>query len=99
MAQVRHQYDRRGFRAGRYDDFDAVDFALQVDQLTIVMLLVVTFVSSLVHIYSIGYMAHEDGYYRFFSYLNLFVFFMLTLVLASNLLVMFVGWVGVGLCI
>ena len=58
---------------------------LQVDQLTIVMLLVVTFVSSLVHIYSTGYMAHEGGYYRFFSYLNLFVFFMLTLVLGANL--------------
>jgi len=75
-----------------------VDFALSVDQLTIVMLLVVTFVSLLVHIYSIGYMAHEGGYYRFFSYLNLFVFFMLTLVLAANLVLMFVGWEGVGLC-
>ena len=75
-----------------------IDFALQVDQLTIVMLLVVTFVSSLVHIYSTGYMAHEGGYYRFFSYLNLFVFFMLTLVLGANLIVMFVGWEGVGLC-
>ena len=75
-----------------------VDFALQVDQLTIVMLLVVTFVSLLVHIYSTGYMAHEGGYARFFSYLNLFVFFMLTLVLAANLILMFVGWEGVGLC-
>jgi NADH-quinone oxidoreductase subunit L len=75
-----------------------VDFALQVDQLTIVMLFVVTFVSLLVHIYSTGYMAHEEGYYRFFSYLNLFVFFMLTLVLAANVVLMFVGWEGVGLC-
>src|ERR1700690_3559215 len=75
-----------------------IAFSLQVDQLTIVMLLVVTFVSTLVHIYSTGYMAHEGGYYRFFCYLNLFVFFMLTLVLASNLVVMFVGWEGVGLC-
>jgi NADH-quinone oxidoreductase subunit L len=75
-----------------------VNFSLQVDQLTVVMLLVVTFVSLLVHIYSAGYMAHEGGYYRFFSYLNLFVFFMLTLVLAANLIVMFVGWEGVGLC-
>jgi NADH-quinone oxidoreductase subunit L len=75
-----------------------VDFALQVDQLTIVMLGVVTFVSLLVHIYSTGYMAHEEGYYRFFSYLNLFVFFMLTLVLAANIVLMFVGWEGVGLC-
>jgi NADH-quinone oxidoreductase subunit L len=75
-----------------------VDFSLQVDQLTIIMLGVVTFVSLLVHIYSTGYMAHEEGYYRFFSYLNLFVFFMLTLVLAANLVLMFVGWEGVGLC-
>jgi NADH-quinone oxidoreductase subunit L len=75
-----------------------VDFALQVDQLTIIMLGVVTFVSLLVHIYSTGYMAHEEGYCRFFSYLNLFVFFMLTLVLAANVVLMFVGWEGVGLC-
>src|ERR1700683_2300967 len=75
-----------------------VDFSLQIDQLTIVMLGVVTFVSLLVHIYSTGYMAHEEGYYRFFSYLNLFVFFMLTLVLAANVVLMFVGWEGVGLC-
>jgi len=75
-----------------------VDFSLQVDQLTIIMLGVVTFVSLLVHIYSTGYMAHEEGYYRFFSYLNLFVFFMLTLVLAANVVLMFVGWEGVGLC-
>ncbi len=75
-----------------------VDFSLQVDQLTVVMLFVVSFVGMLIHIYSIGYMAHEGGYYRFFSYLNLFMFFMLTLVLAANLIVMFVGWEGVGLC-
>jgi NADH-quinone oxidoreductase subunit L len=75
-----------------------VDFALQVDQLSVVMLLVVSFVGLLIHIYSTGYMAHEGGYYRFFSYLNLFMFFMLTLVLAANVVVMFVGWEGVGLC-
>jgi NADH-quinone oxidoreductase subunit L len=75
-----------------------VNFALQVDQLSIVMLLTVTFVGTLIHIYSTGYMAHEGGYYRFFSYLNLFMFFMLTLVLAANIVVMFVGWEGVGLC-
>jgi NADH-quinone oxidoreductase subunit L len=75
-----------------------VDFALQVDQLTVVMLLVVTGVGWLIHIYSTGYMAHEGGYYRFFSYLNLFMFFMLILVMASNFLLMFVGWEGVGLC-
>ena len=75
-----------------------VGFDFTVDRLTVVMLLVVTFVGSLIHIYSIGYMAHEGGYYRFFAYLNLFMFFMLTLVLAANYLVMFVGWEGVGLC-
>ncbi len=72
------------------------DFA--VDRLTAVMLLVVTGVGSLIHIYSIGYMAHEGGYYRFFAYMSLFMFFMLTLVLAANYLVLFVGWEGVGLC-
>ncbi len=76
------------FRAG---------FDLQVDQLTVVMLLVVTGVGWLIHIYSTGYMAHESGYYRFFSYLNLFMFFMLILVLASNYVLLFVGWEGVGL--
>ena len=62
------------------------------------MLLVVTGVGLLIHIYAIGYMAHEGGYYRFFAYLNLFMFFMLILVLGANYLVMFVGWEGVGLC-
>src|SRR6516164_9599033 len=71
---------------------------LQFDQLTVVMVLVVTGVGFLIHIYSTGYMAHEGGYYRFFSYLNLFMFFMLTLVLAGNYVVLFVGWEGVGLC-
>ncbi|HVN09701.1 MAG TPA: NADH-quinone oxidoreductase subunit L [Patescibacteria group bacterium] len=75
-----------------------VDWAVQVDQLTIIMLLVVTGVGWLIHIYSTGYMAHEGGYYRFFSYLNLFMFFMLVLVLGANYVVMFVGWEGVGLC-
>src|SRR5579872_3697194 len=73
-----------------------VDFA--VDRLTAVMLLIVTGVGLLIHIYATGYMAHEGGYYRFFSYMNLFMFFMLVLVLAGNYLVLFVGWEGVGLC-
>jgi len=76
------------FRAG---------FDLQIDQLTVVMLLVVTGVGLLIHIYSTGYLAHEGGYYRFFSYLNLFMFFMLILVLAANYVLLFVGWEGVGL--
>src|SRR5208282_2817573 len=57
-----------------------------------------TGVGTLIHIYSTGYMAHEGGYYRFFGYLNLFMFSMLTLILANNYLLMFVGWEGVGLC-
>ncbi len=73
------------------------DFAFALDQLTLVMLLVVTGVGFLIHVYSVGYMAHEEGYWRFFAYLNLFMFFMLTLVLAENFLLMFVGWEGVGL--
>ncbi len=62
------------------------------------MLMIVTGIGSLIHIYATGYMAHEEGYYRFFAYLNLFMFFMLNLVLAANYLLLFVGWEGVGLC-
>jgi NADH-quinone oxidoreductase subunit L len=69
-----------------------------LDPLSAVMLLVVTGVGFLIHVYSIGYMAHEGGYYRFFGYMNLFMFSMLVLVLADNYLMMFVGWEGVGLC-
>ena len=69
-----------------------------LDPLSAVMILVVTGVGFVIHIYSIGYMHAEDGYYRFFSYMNLFLFSMLTLVLAGNFLLMFVGWEGVGLC-
>jgi NADH-quinone oxidoreductase subunit L len=72
-------------------------FALSLDQLTMIMLLVITGVGFLIHLYSVGYMAHEDGFYRFFAYLNLFMFFMLTLVLSENFLLLFVGWEGVGL--
>src|SRR5437868_1450219 len=74
-----------------------VNFGFMLDQLSLVMLLVVTGVGFLIHIYSAGYMADDDGYYRFFAYLNLFMFFMLMLVLANNYLLMFVGWEGVGL--
>jgi NADH-quinone oxidoreductase subunit L len=73
------------------------DFTLALDQLSMVMLLIVTGVGFLIHVYSVGYMAHEEGYWRFFAYLNLFMFFMLTLVLSENFLLMFVGWEGVGL--
>src|SRR5215469_7095871 len=74
----------------------SADFA--VDRLSEVMLLIVTGIGLLIHIYAVGYMAHEGGYYRFFSYMNLFMFFMLVLVLGANFLLMFVGWEGVGLC-
>jgi NADH-quinone oxidoreductase subunit L len=75
-----------------------VDFAFTVDHLTLIMLGVVTGVGFIIHVYSVGYMAHEEGYWRFFAYLNLFMFFMSVLVLASSFLLMFVGWEGVGLC-
>lgn len=75
-----------------------VQAAFRFDPLSAVMALVVSGVSFLIHVYSIGYMRGDPGYSRYFSYLNLFVFFMLTLVLADNPLVMFVGWEGVGLC-
>ena len=79
------------------DNF-VINVELKLDQLSLIMALVVTGVGSLIHIYSIGYMAHDEGFARYFSYLNLFLFFMLLLVLGSNLLLMFVGWEGVGLC-
>src|SRR5437667_8653385 len=74
------------------------DWGYLLDPLSCVMVLVVTGVGFLIHVYSIGYMGHEGGYYRFFGYMNLFMFSMLTLVLANNMLLMFVGWEGVGLC-
>jgi NADH-quinone oxidoreductase subunit L len=73
-------------------------FAFRVDPLSMVMLLVVTGIGFLIHVYSIGYMGHDPRYARFFTYLNLFMASMLTLVLANNFLLMFVGWEGVGLC-
>ncbi len=78
-------------------DFRA-DFALYYDRLALVMTVTVTVVSFLIHLYSRGYMEHEGGYYRFFAYLNLFLFMMLMLVTAANYPLMFVGWEGVGLC-
>jgi NADH-quinone oxidoreductase subunit L len=75
----------------------SAEYGIYLDQLSLVMLLIVTGVGFLIHVYSVGYMAHEGGYYRYFAYLNIFMFFMLTLVLANNYLLMFVGWEGVGL--
>src|SRR3977135_218528 len=82
---------------GRIATFTA-DWGFLLDPLSAVMILVVTGIGFLIHVYSIGYMAHDNGYYRFFGYLNLFVFFMLMLVLANNYALLFVGWEGVGLC-
>ncbi|MCI0718903.1 MAG: NADH-quinone oxidoreductase subunit L, partial [Acidobacteria bacterium] len=84
-------------RSGEISPF-LIPWGFQLDPLSAVMVLVVTGIGFLIHIYSVGYMAHEGGYYRFFSYLNLFMFSMLTLVLANNFVLMFVGWEGVGLC-
>ncbi len=75
-----------------------LDLCFQSDALSLLMALTVTFVSFLIHVYSTGYMAHDEGYNRYFAYLNLFVAMMLILVLAGNLVVMFIGWEGVGLC-
>jgi NADH-quinone oxidoreductase subunit L len=75
-----------------------VKLSFQADGLTAVMLLIVTGIGFLIHVYSLGYMAHDEGIARFFIYLNLFIFFMLVLVMADNLLLLFVGWEGVGLC-
>jgi NADH-quinone oxidoreductase subunit L len=88
-----HEFLAHWIRIGGF----SADFAFYLDQLSLVMLLVVTGVGFLIHIYSVGYMWDDPSYYRFFSYLNLFMFFMLTLVLADNYLVMFIGWEGVGL--
>ena len=87
------EYIAHWIRSGSF----SADYALYLDQLSLVMLLVVTGVGFLIHVYSVGYMWDDPGYYRFFSYLNLFMFFMLTLVLANNYLLMFIGWEGVGL--
>ena len=75
-----------------------IAFSFQIDQLSLLMLLVVTGVGSLIHIYSIGYMSHDAAFGKFFAFLNLFLFFMLLLVMGSNYVIMFIGWEGVGLC-
>jgi NADH-quinone oxidoreductase subunit L len=75
-----------------------IPFAFQIDQLSIIMLFIITGVGTLIHVYSMGYMSHDEGYGKFFAYLNLFIFFMLLLVMGNNYVVMFIGWEGVGLC-
>ncbi len=80
-----------------YEWMPGIGFRLYADDLSLLMVLIVSGIGFLIHIYSIGYMAGEEGFWRYFAYLNFFVFFMLLLVLASNLLVLFIGWEGVGL--
>ena len=75
-----------------------INFSFQIDQLSLLMLLIITGVGSLIHLYSIGYMAHDEGFGKFMAFLNLFIFFMLLLVMGSNFVIMFIGWEGVGLC-
>jgi NADH-quinone oxidoreductase subunit L len=75
-----------------------IPFSFLIDPLSMIMLLIITGVGFLIHVYSIGYMHHDEGFARYFAYLNLFVFFMLLLVLGSNYAIMFIGWEGVGLC-
>ncbi len=75
-----------------------VNFGFQIDQLSLMMIMIITGIGSLIHLYSIGYMSHDKGFYKFFSYLNLFIFSMLLLVMGSNYLILFIGWEGVGLC-
>ena len=82
---------------GTMADFTA-QWEYRLDSLSMVMVLVVTGIGLLIHIYSVGYMAHDGGYWRFFTYLNMFTFFMLNLVLGANFLMLFIGWEGVGLC-
>lgn len=86
-----------GLPMGRGPAFQA-DWGILLDPLSCVMILIITGIGALIHVYSIGYMRHEEGTPRFFGYMNLFVFFMLILVLANNYLMLFVGWEGVGLC-
>lgn len=76
----------------------SIPLSLVVDPLSIMMLLIITGVGSLIHLYSIGYMSHDKGFGKFFAFLNLFIFFMLLLVLGANFVVLFIGWEGVGLC-
>lgn len=81
----------------KFGDMD-ISFGLLADQLSVMWLMIVTGIGFLIHVYSIGYMHDDEKFHTFFSYLNLFIFFMLILVLGNNFLVTFIGWEGVGLC-
>jgi len=75
-----------------------INFGFQIDQLSLMMVMIITGIGSLIHLYSIGYMSHDKGFYKFFAYLNLFIFSMLLLVMGSNYMILFIGWEGEGLC-
>ncbi|MCR8558503.1 NADH-quinone oxidoreductase subunit L [Mucilaginibacter sp. BJC16-A38] len=91
-----------GFNVSLFNWFSAgsvkISFSFLIDQLSAIMLLIITGVGFLIHLYSVGYMKDDAGFAKFFAYLNLFIFFMLLLVMGSNYLIMFIGWEGVGLC-
>ncbi len=90
-------HNSQGKDAGALSNFD-IEWSYQIDQLSLVMMFIVTFVGFWIHVFATGYMHGDKGFYRFFAYLNLFMFMMLLLVMGSNFLIMFIGWEGVGLC-
>lgn len=97
FAQLHHKVTVNWFTILRFDEF-SLNASLLVDNLSIWMTLIVTGVGSLIHLFSMGYMSHDEGYYKFFTYLNLFIFAMLILILGSNYFMLFFGWEGVGIC-
>ncbi len=90
-------HNTQGQQAGALTNFN-IEWSYQIDQLSLVMMFIVTFVGFWIHVFATGYMHGDKGYYRFFAYLNLFMFMMLLLVMGSNFMIMFIGWEGVGLC-
>ena len=90
-------HNTQGQQTGAVSSFN-IEWSYQIDQLSLVMMFIVTFVGFWIHVFATGYMRGDKGYYRFFAYLNLFMFMMLLLVMGSNFMIMFIGWEGVGLC-
>ena len=90
-------HNTQGKQAGAVTNFN-IEWSYQIDQLSLVMMFIVTFVGFWIHVFATGYMRGDSGFYRFFAYLNLFMFMMLLLVMGSNFMIMFIGWEGVGLC-
>jgi NADH-quinone oxidoreductase subunit L len=90
-------HNTQGQQTGALSSFN-IEWSYQIDQLSLVMMFIVTFVGFWIHVFATGYMRGDKGYYRFFAYLNLFMFMMLLLVMGSNFMIMFIGWEGVGLC-